>query len=396
MVLSSQMGRSGMGRRYMTSRRRRRSKWRWGLALLIIAIALGLWLLPSADSTESSDPSTAGPTDTEPNLATTENTPPPQRTPSPQAMATSVPPDSDLSIWPEAVEPQQATHAAEPEPNRVSPMDQPPSPHVAAWSQVPDRQTTAIGGPLAHGVQLMEDNRLVDARGALNAILIDPTTTEMQAHTVRDKLAQINETLVFSRRIVPGDPLVEAYTVQRGDLLSTIAPKYNIPFQLIERINGISARRIRLGQRIKVIKGPFHAVVHKSEYRMDLFLTDTGGQRVYVRSLTVGLGQDDSTPTGRWVVRRRGRVANPGWTNPRTGKIYAPDDPQNPIGEYWIGLEGNDDNTAGLVGYGIHGTIEPDSIGQQVSMGCVRLRPDDIELVYQVLTGGQSTVVVRQ
>jgi lipoprotein-anchoring transpeptidase ErfK/SrfK len=69
-------------------------------------------------------------------------------------------------------------------------------------------------------------------------------------------------------------------------------------------------------------------------------------------------------------------------------------DPKNPIGKYWLALEGADDRTRGLSGYGIHGTIEPDSIGKQASMGCVRLRDDDIALVYQLLVEGESLVTV--
>jgi lipoprotein-anchoring transpeptidase ErfK/SrfK len=64
----------------------------------------------------------------------------------------------------------------------------------------------------------------------------------------------------------------------------------------------------------------------------------------------------------------------------------------NPIGERWIGLEGVGD-AAGYAGYGLHGTIEPSSIGREMSMGCVRMRDADIELVYELL--GEQVSVVR-
>ena len=35
-------------------------------------------------------------------------------------------------------------------------------------------------------------------------------------------------------------------------------------------------------------------------------------------------------------------------------------------------------------GYGIHGTDEPDKLGQSVSHGCVRLGDADIEKLYQI------------
>ncbi|NBQ16677.1 MAG: L,D-transpeptidase, partial [Proteobacteria bacterium] len=45
-------------------------------------------------------------------------------------------------------------------------------------------------------------------------------------------------------------------------------------------------------------------------------------------------------------------------------------------------------------GYGIHGTTEPQSIGKQMSMGCVRLGDADVEAVYELI-GEQSTIVIR-
>ena len=39
-------------------------------------------------------------------------------------------------------------------------------------------------------------------------------------------------------------------------------------------------------------------------------------------------------------------------------------------------------------GYGIHGTDEPDKLGQSVSHGCVRLGDADIEKLYQIANSG--------
>ncbi len=50
----------------------------------------------------------------------------------------------------------------------------------------------------------------------------------------------------------------------------------------------------------------------------------------------------------------------------------------------------------GQTSYGIHGTIEPDTIGRQASMGCVRLKVEDVQLVYDMLSEGKSRVLVMQ
>ena len=93
-------------------------------------------------------------------------------------------------------------------------------------------------------------------------------------------------------------------------------------------------------------------------------------------------------------MKPRSKTANPGWVNPRTRERFKRDDPANPIGEYWLGLEPTDQGLAELTSYGIHGTIDPGSIGKQRSMGCIRLLPDDVELVYGTLAEGVSTVQV--
>ena len=46
-------------------------------------------------------------------------------------------------------------------------------------------------------------------------------------------------------------------------------------------------------------------------------------------------------------------------------------------------------------GYGIHGTIDPASIGQQKSMGCVRMNDTEVELAYETLVEGISRVRIQ-
>jgi lipoprotein-anchoring transpeptidase ErfK/SrfK len=56
-----------------------------------------------------------------------------------------------------------------------------------------------------------------------------------------------------------------------------------------------------------------------------------------------------------------------------------------------IGVEAHNQ---GFKGYGIHGTVDPASIGKQASMGCVRMSDADVELVYEFLTEPNSTIVI--
>lgn len=242
----------------------------------------------------------------------------------------------------------------------------------------------------------IDQNQLVEARKTLNRALVGGDLPAGDQARVRDQLKELNSVLVFSPRVVPGDTMSEEYKVEAGDSLAKIARKRELAthWKLIARVNGIDdPRRIRVGQRLKLVRGPFHAVVDKSEYRMDLYQGPPESPKdwTYVTSVPVGLGLDDGTPVGSFVVSQ-GKLENPGWVNPRDSRErYDRDDPKNPIGEYWIGLDGIG-ASAEHKGYGIHGTIDPGSIGKSVSMGCVRLRDDDIELVYELLTEGVSVV----
>ena len=58
-------------------------------------------------------------------------------------------------------------------------------------------------------------------------------------------------------------------------------------------------------------------------------------------------------------------------------------------------MTGTDGNAIGKQSYGIHGTIDPDSIGKQASMGCIRMKNEDISQVFELLIEGKSTVLVK-
>ena len=76
--------------------------------------------------------------------------------------------------------------------------------------------------------------------------------------------------------------------------------------------------------------------------------------------------------------------------------MIAPDDPKNPLAGYWIAIEGQEGQALGKESYGIHGTIDPTSIGRTESMGCIRLRTEDISWVYDFLVDGKSKVLVKE
>ena len=195
--------------------------------------------------------------------------------------------------------------------------------------------------------------------------------------------------MLFSRAVIPNDPLADTHIVAGGESLYVIAKRNRITEKLLASINQITnASRLRVGARLKILHGPFRAVIYKSLHRLDIYLGD-----IYVRSFHVGLGTNGGTPLGDWRIGTK--LNNPDWTDPTNGTHYAADDPTNPIGEHWIGLEGVSGAAVGQIGYGIHGTIEPESIGKNVSLGCVRLHNKDVALLFSMLVERQSHVIIE-
>jgi lipoprotein-anchoring transpeptidase ErfK/SrfK len=283
---------------------------------------------------------------------------------------------------------QPANQPTSPPPAATQPTTSPPPVTSPARTRAMERMRV--------GMDMLASNRPVDARLMLTQALDSGALDARSAQTIRDTLSELNERLVFSPEIVAGDPFAFGYTIRPGDALSRLPRSQNVAtdWRFIQRINRIQRpEAIRAGQNIKLVSGPFHAVVYKRQFRMDIYMGDEGA-RVFVRSFNVGLGEYDSTPVGTFRVRPNSKLINPEWTNPRTGERFLPDDPLNPIGEHWIGLEGISEGVRDLGGYGIHGTIEPDSIGRQASMGCVRMQAEDVELVYELLVENASTVTI--
>lgn len=64
------------------------------------------------------------------------------------------------------------------------------------------------------------------------------------------------------------------------------------------------------------------------------------------------------------------------------------------LGDYWLGLDANHPFTG--VQYGIHGTNEPGTIGTQSSRGCVRLRNEDLTLLYPRVNLGTRVFIIQR
>ena len=64
-----------------------------------------------------------------------------------------------------------------------------------------------------------------------------------------------------------------------------------------------------------------------------------------------------------------------------------PGSPDNPLGSRWMGF-----NTEG---YGMHGTADPDAIGQYATLGCLRMHNKDIEEVFELIPVGTTISIIE-
>ncbi len=241
---------------------------------------------------------------------------------------------------------------------------------------------------IATGRSALARGDMLAARQRLNQALHLSADDAEQAE-LRSELARVGAETVLSGQVFPDDPLTGRYIIQVGDTLEKIASANKIPLELLVQVNRVvDKNRIRAGQTLKVIHGPFRAVVDTKKFRLDLMLGD-----VFVKEYRVGLGVDDSTPRGDWRVGTK--LMNPTYYPPRGGTIVQADDPQNPLGERWIALEGVSGEAVGQQRYGLHGTSDPSTIGKNQSMGCIRMTNEDAEEVYAFLVQQHSTVSVR-
>ena len=236
------------------------------------------------------------------------------------------------------------------------------------------------GAGLAKEALAMADTRPVVAQQRLSEAIRMGVRGDMAVRAnaaVRD----LADRLQFSKICRPGDPYSRMHTVEPGTTLSGIGQKYLIPYPLVMKLNGLETSAIRAGQKLKVIQGPIHLEVIKGRYELRAWL-----DKVCVRVYAVAVGVNNSTPEGTFIVKNK--IVNPPYQpqhKPRSAYRDA-GAPDNPLGTRWIDL-GNH--------YGIHGTIEPETIGQQVSEGCIRMHNRHVEELFDLVVVGGTKVEIR-
>ncbi len=139
-----------------------------------------------------------------------------------------------------------------------------------------------------------------------------------------------------------------------------------------------------------------------AEYRMYYYPpTKKGETPLQVMSFAHGVGRQDwKTPLGKTKVERK--IMNPEWHPPESIRrehaangdplpLIVPPGPHNPLGTraLYLDLPGE---------YRIHGTDidKINGIGMQITHGCVRMYPKDVEELYDLVDVGTPVYIVKQ
>jgi L,D-transpeptidase ErfK/SrfK len=195
-------------------------------------------------------------------------------------------------------------------------------------------------------------------------------------------------------------------TVDQDQTLLDVARRFNLGQTEIVTLNPKLDRWlikkgtvVRLPNRRILPDSPHEGItLNIAEYRMYYYPADQPGT---VRSYAHGIGRQDwQTPLGRTTVAKK--VKDPAWHPPESIRRehaangdplppIVPPGPNNPLGAYalYLNLPGD---------YRIHGTDVDKiyGIGMQITHGCVRMYPEDIEALYYSVPIGTPVYIVKQ
>jgi len=212
------------------------------------------------------------------------------------------------------------------------------------------------------------------ARDIYKRLLIDFPMFQ-SSDDIRRDIENLNMRIMFSPTLAENS--VE-YEIQSGDTLFAVAKKFNTTVELLKKVNDLQSDLIHPGQHIKIILSEFSIFVDKSDNTLTL-----NGDEEIIKTYSVSTGKDNSTPVG--VFKLEEKMVKPLWY--KIGSVVSADSKEYELGARWMGLS--------VEGYGIHGTSDENSIGKQVTQGCIRMHNDDIVELYTIVPSGTKVEIVE-
>jgi lipoprotein-anchoring transpeptidase ErfK/SrfK len=228
------------------------------------------------------------------------------------------------------------------------------------------------------------DGRLLAARDLYRKAYHMAKEGSAESKEAVDLLGDANVRIIFSGRKTEDSIL---YTVKPGDTVSSIGAEFNTTQALVLRANGLEdAAALRINKTLKISPKKFTIVIDLSDFTLTLY---ENGDVFKVYAVGLGKPENPTTP-GSYEIKNK--MVDPKWYSP-SGKVYPPLDPGNELGTRWMGLKPvGPDLPSDL---GIHGTIDPSSVGLASSRGCPRMYPQDAEELFDLVTLGAPVTIVE-
>jgi len=210
--------------------------------------------------------------------------------------------------------------------------------------------------------------------------------------------------LAAAGQSVIGNP--EIVFASEADTLSDLARTYGLGYDEIIAANpGVDPWLPGAGTPIVL---PTQYVLPDTRYRgvvlniatkrLFYFPPAEEGEPRQVLTYPIGIGRVGwETPLGATTVVAKAK--DPHWWVPASVRrehaemgnplpSVVPPGPDNPLGHRVLQLE--------MPGYLIHGTNSPYGVGMRVSHGCVRLYPENIELLYELVAVGEGVTIINE
>jgi hypothetical protein len=294
-------------------------------------------------------------------------------TPPGQGSAPNSAPNTSQSGIPAVATPNLLSGAS---PGQTPAATYPPPDAASSPTSLPDSAFQSKFSEFMQSVhKKLDEGRLAEAHLALSALYENPDLPQAQAKQVTELLDQLAGTVIYSRQHYLEQPCI----ARPGDTLEQIADKYNVPPLLLARINGIrQGQQLEPGQELKVVRGPFNAVIRLEKHELMLMVEGR-----YAGRFAIGIGCDQPKLEGTYIVREKN--VNPAYRGP-DGITVPGGDPRNPLGKFRIGLNNN---------VALHGTVDPQNIGRDDNRGAICLGDRDIDDLYGILSVGSRVVIQR-
>lgn len=192
---------------------------------------------------------------------------------------------------------------------------------------------------------------------------------------------------------------IKYHIVKKGESLIELARRYNLGYNEIVSANPDLDPFIP-PEGAKVII-PFFWILPDRPANFQGILINLSEMRLFyfhkktlLTVFPIGIGDDGiETPVGNFKISHK--IVNPSWYVPESIRkerpelpAVVPPGPKNPLGTHALRLSG--------LSYLIHGTNKPWAIGRKVTHGCIRLYPEDIPKLFEIVPVGTEVIITRQ